>query len=302
MEPAKILTRYTCQNIFLSPRLLLLVVMTIIAPLSPLELYAAPQLVVAPTRIIIEGRTRTASVNLINRGDQTGTFRISFERKRMTETGRVVPLEKPAPGEIFADQMIRYAPRQVTLAPGQSQVVRLMVRKPANLADGEYRSHLLFQGIPPDTGKSVETQAASKGNKLSIKIIPVLGVSIPVIVRHGNTQASVTLENLQLENRSKDGKKASLAFRAKRVGNQSVYGDFTVFFTPDNGSKKIVVSQVNGTAIYSPNKERIINLPLQVSDNVRLDAGTIEVLYKEPASKGKKEIASATARIVPLAR
>ena len=302
MNPVKVLTRLSCRNIFTSLRSWLLVVVAIIAPLSPLEIYAAPQLVVAPTRIIIEGRARAASVNLINRGDQAGTFRITFERKRMTETGRVVPLENPAPGEIFADQMIRYAPRQVTLEPGQNQVIRLMVRKPANLAEGEYRSHLLFQGIPPDTGKSVESQAAAKGNKLSIKIIPVLGVSIPVIVRHGKTQASVTLEKLQLENRSKDGKKASLVFHAMRSGNQSVYGDFTVYFTPEKGGEKFVVAQVNGTAIYTPNKERIISLPLQTSGDVNLDAGTIEVVYREPASNGQKEIASATARIVPLTR
>jgi P pilus assembly chaperone PapD len=264
--------------------------------------YAAPQLIVAPTRIIIEGRTRTASVNLINRGDETGTFRIKFERKRMTETGRVVPMEKPAAGEVFADQMIRYAPRQVTLAPGQSQVVRLMVRKPANLADGEYRSHLLFQGVPPDAGKSIQSQTAPGNNKLSIEIIPVLGVSIPVIVRHGKTSASVTIDNLQLENRSRDGKKANLVLRANRNGNQSVYGDFTVYFTPKRGGKKLMVSQVSGAAIYTPNNVRIVTLPLQAPNGVKLDAGTIEVVYQEPPSKGQKVLASATARIAPLGR
>ncbi len=266
-----------------------------------IEIFAAPQLVVAPTRIVIEGRTRTASVNLINRGDQAGTFRITFERKRMTETGRVVSIEKPVAGKIYADQIIRYAPRQVTLAPGQSQVVRLMVRKPSNLAHGEYRSHLLFQGLPPDTGKNIESQVKTKSNKLSIRIIPVLGVSIPVIVRHGNTQASVTLEKLRLENKSKDSKKAILVLTAKRSGNRSVYGDFTVYFTPEGG-KKVTVAQSNGNAIYTPNTYRIVRISLQTPNKVKLDNGVLEVVYRIPAAKGDKVLASATARLVPLAR
>ncbi len=275
--------------------------LVITSVLVPIEVFAAPQLVVAPTRIIIEGRTRTASINLINRGDQTGTFRITFERKRMTETGRVVPIEKPVAGEIYADQIIRYAPRQVTLAPGQSQVVRLMVRKPANLAHGEYRSHLLFQGLPPDTGKNIETQVKSKSNKLSIRIIPVLGISIPVIVRHGITQATVTLEKLRLEKRSKDSKKAILVLTAKRSGNRSVYGDFIVYFTPEGG-KKVTVAKSGGNAIYTPNTLRMVRIALQAPNKVKLDNGILEVVYRVPAAQGDKVLASASARIVPLAR
>lgn len=267
----------------------------------PIDVFAGPQLVVAPTRIVIEGRTRTASVNLVNRGDQAGTFRISFERKRMTETGRVVPVENPVAGKIYADQIIRYTPRQVTLAPGQSQVVRLLVRKPSNLAHGEYRSHLLFQGLPSNTGSNIETQAKQKSNTLSIQVIPVLGISIPVIVRHGNTQASVTLEKLQLENKSKDSKKAMLVLTVKRSGNRSVYGDFTVYFTPQGGNK-VTVAQANGNAIYTPNTHRIVRISLQAPNKVKLDDGTLEVVYRVPATKGDKVLASATARIVPLAR
>ena len=301
MVPAELKEKFALTSFFSLPFFALLLMLGTGAVVST-DVMAGPQLLVAPTRVVIEGRTRTASVNLVNRGDQTGTFRITFERKRMTETGRIVGIERAQPGEIFADQMIRYAPRQVTLAPGQSQVVRLMVRKPANLPDGEYRSHLLFQGIPQDSGKSIQSQSASKSNTLNVEIIPVLGVSIPVIVRQGNTQASVSLADLQLENRSKDGTQADLVFRAKRSGNRSIYGDFTVFFTPDKGGKKVVVSRINGLAIYTPNAERIVNLQLKGPDNLKLDSGTIEVIYSEPESAGRKELARATARIASLSR
>ena len=44
----------------------------------------------------------------------------------------------------------------MTLAPGETQAVRLLLRKPGNLADGEYRSHLLMQNVPKDAGVSIE--------------------------------------------------------------------------------------------------------------------------------------------------
>ena len=38
--------------------------------------------------------------------------------------------------------MIRYAPRRVTVPPGGSQQIRILLRRPRDLEPGEYRSHL----------------------------------------------------------------------------------------------------------------------------------------------------------------
>lgn len=262
----------------------------------PRPVLAAAQLVVAPTRIVFEGRTRTASVNLINRGDKVGTFRIKFERKRMTEDGSVVPLKTIKPGELFADQMVRYAPRQITLQPGQSQVVRLMLRKPPNLSDGEYRSHMLFQHIPSSSGSDIASQAGESSG-LSIRLIPIIGISIPVIVRQGNTSATVSLTGLHLEQRSAGDTRAMLVLTAHRSGNQSVYGDFTVRFTPAKGGNPLVVGRGNGIAVYTPNDKRGVQIPLQAPHGVHLRDGTLEVEYRMPPDAGNKIIAKASATV-----
>ena len=59
-------------------------------------------------------------------------------------------MTEAAPGEHFADGMLSWSPRQITLQPGTAQVVRLMVRKPEGLAEGEYRSHLDFMDLVAD--------------------------------------------------------------------------------------------------------------------------------------------------------
>ena len=106
---------------------------------------------------------RTAQVDLINNGSEPATYRISLVNQRMGEDGQFLPVDTPLAGELFANDMVQFSPRQVTLQPGTSQTVRVMVRKPAGLAAGEYRSHLHFEKMPEPRGAtSVEPGANGK--------------------------------------------------------------------------------------------------------------------------------------------
>ena len=197
----------------------------------------AGNLVVSPTRIIFEGRTRTAQISLLNRGSAAATYRISVINMRMTENGAFKEIDEPAPGEQFADRLIRYAPRQVVLAPGGTQAVRLLLRKPHGLEPGEYRSHLLLRAIPSGgVRQSIETPSGQDAG-IPIHLIPVYGVKIPVIVRHGDLKARVSLSDLTLAPASGQGKGHRLSFRINRDGNRSVLGDLTVTYFPNGGGR-----------------------------------------------------------------
>lgn len=258
---------------------------------------AGAQVSVSPTRVVFEGRTRTASITLINRGDEASTFRISFERKRMTEDGQFQDVKNPQPGEVFSDQMIRFSPRQVVLPPGKAQVVRLLLRKPPNLADGEYRSHMLFREIPEQKSTSIETQASNK-KQLNISIKPVLGISIPVIVRQGSTSAEVSLVKTSLTNISADRTQGILDLTMKRAGNRSVYGDIIAIYKKNNSDKNsIVVAQANGIAVYTPNYIRRLKLQVQAPAGVKLEGGRIEVVFRTNPSDGNKILAQGHAEV-----
>jgi P pilus assembly chaperone PapD len=259
--------------------------------LLPLPALAAGQLMVAPTRVVFEARDRTAKVSLVNNGTETATYRLEFTRKRMTKDGNFVDVDKPVAGELFCDQMIRFSPRQVTLPPGQSQTIRLILRKPANLAAGEYRSHLLFKSIPKSQSSSIEALDKKKADKLTIELTPVLGISIPVIVRHGKTEATVSIENIVLGKAQNN--QPAIRFSLKREGNQSVYGDLSVSLEKADG-QTVTLSKANGISVYSPNAERIIALPLYVPKGVILKSGHLLITYKLPAEQGSGLIAKQT--------
>jgi P pilus assembly chaperone PapD len=247
------------------------------------------ELMLHPTRLVFEKNQRAAQIELINNGATPATYRISLVNRRMTEAGQFEAIETPAPGEQFADAMLRYSPRQITLQPGTAQTVRVMLRKPAELAEGEYRSHLQFELLPEvDGNTSIENQAGAKD--IGVVLNTLVGASVPVIVRHGATSATVRLSGLAL---AREGKQPMLSLQFEREGNSSVYGDLAVSFTP-RGGKPQLLAQVGGIAVYTPNQLRKAAVPLQLPGGGALAHGVIEVSYRERPEAGGKLLAQAT--------
>jgi len=252
--------------------------------------FAGAQLMVAPTRIMFDGNSRSSKVTLINSGDETGTYRISVVNKRMKIDGTFEDADSARDDEMFADNMIRYSPRQVVLEPGKSQVVRLSLRKPAKLQQGEYRSHLLFKAIPKEAGTDISSLAQS--DKISIKLTPIISITIPVIIRHGKTNATANITKIDLLNEQKNikGKTEtipSLMVDIERSGNASVYGDIFAEFVRGEGAGS-VIAQLNGIAIYTPNKLRKVKVPLNIPPGVTLKNGVINIFFRSPADQGSK--------------
>lgn len=252
---------------------------------------AQGSLQVLPTRIVFEGRTRSAQVHLLNQGKEKATYRISFKNMRMTGNGGYEDVKEPLPGDKFAADLIRYSPRQIEIEPGASQTVRLLLRKKSDLQPGEYRSHMLFSTVPPkDSGKDIETLAPGN-EKLKISLIPIFGVTIPVLVRHGNGSATADVANFQTHAPEKPEDKTRLTFNISRQGDRSLFGDISIKFTPENGSDETEVGRLNGVAVFTPNKVRKINVLLDPPKGLALKKGLLNITYKDH-DDSKKVLAS----------
>jgi hypothetical protein len=250
-------------------------------------------LMLYPTRVVLESKDRSAQVELINNGNQPETYRIGIFNRRMTETGEIVAADKPQAGELFADDLLRYSPRQVTLQPGKAQTVRIMVRKPAGLAAGEYRSHLQFDRVADAAGAAnLENLAKPTEGEVSIVLQALVGASIPVIVRHGETRVTTTLTDLTLESDPGKDKALFLSFTLKRDGTRSVYGDLVATFTPV-GAGPLEVAKVTGVAVYVPNALRKSKLPIKLPVGVALKKGTLTLRYLDRPEAGGKVMAEA---------
>lgn len=259
--------------------------------LALLPLAARAELMLNPTRVVLASNQRAAQVELINNGSEAATYRIGVVNRRMSETGEFINIQTAGPGEQFAGDMLSYSPRQVTLQPGSAQVVRIMVRRPDGLADGEYRSHLHFEKVANAAGtSSVEGEKQDSG-QIGVVLTTLIGASIPVIVRQGQTQASVTLAKLKLQPGQDKG--ALLEFHIQRSGNSSVYGDVSVSYTPAGGAA-LPVAKASGVAVYSPNPLRRASVSLQLPAGVQLGRGQLHLAYRERPEAGGKLLAEAT--------
>jgi hypothetical protein len=176
----------------------------------------------------------------------------------MKEDGSFVAIERPDSAQMIASPYLRVFPRTVTLAPSEPQVIMLQCRRTADMKVGEYRSHLYFRSEKQSAllGKVSKNKDTTQ---LSVKLIPIYGISIPVIIRTGTVNVSSTLTNLELD--SPNGVTQILKLTLNRTGNISIYGNITVQYIPLKG-KPFEVGALNGIGVYTNINKRniIINL------------------------------------------
>ena len=160
------------------------VLIMIFSSLLSTDLSGQGDLLITPRRVVFDGSTRSIDLNLANTGDDSATYAISLIQIRMTEEGQFETITEPDPGQKFADRFIRYFPRSVSLAPGESQVIKVQVTRRSELEEGEYRSHFYFRAVP-DTKPLGEQDAIQVTDEISVQLVPVFGITIPVIIRMG---------------------------------------------------------------------------------------------------------------------
>lgn len=234
---------------------------------------AQGDLMVMPKRIVFDGSQRSQEINLANTGSDSATYAISFIQYKMTENGKFEEVTVPEEGQRFATDFLRYYPRRVSLGPNEAQTVRIQLTRTGNLEEGEYRSHVYFRAVEEQTALGLENEEESDG--ISIQIKTVFGISIPVIIRHGESTTALKIANLNLD---KTGNQPQLSMTFHRDGNMSVYGDLEILHLSASGVST-PVGIVKGISVYTPNATRNFSLPLIAPANVDLSKGKLQISY-----------------------
>jgi P pilus assembly chaperone PapD len=247
---------------------------------------AQGDLLVAPTRVVINN-AGSAEVVLSNIGNQPATYRISAELRRMDENGDFSDVTEAdaSATEKAALAMITFAPRRITLLPGQPQSVRISIRPPEGLPDGEYRVHLNFRAVPPAV-KPDEAAASAPASGVTIKLVPVYGITIPVFVRRGRLEASAMLANAQLVH-APGG--AFVELDMNRTGERSVYGELI-----GKAADGTVVFDLRGVAIYPEITHRKVRIPVAAEMLPKLK-GKVRIEYRELPENGGSLLAETSA-------
>ncbi len=261
-------------------KICLAIVLLILVSAAPPAYFAQAAnegVIIAPTRVVFSGRDRSQIVRLINKDSVARRFRISLIHISMDDKGTRVETTSPDRNQLLAQKMIRFAPRQITIPPEGWQTIRIMVRKPHDLADGEYRTHMKFAIIPDPEKKSRLNlnEPSNTPNTVGIKINIIMNVTIPLIVRQGQGGVKATPQSVILKKDEKSGRQI-MEVELDRTGNQSLFADIAIFDdSAQDGSLKL--GEIKGIAIYTPNTVQYVPIPVKLEDTTSLRGKNVRI-------------------------
>ncbi|NTS75667.1 hypothetical protein HR060_02200 [Catenovulum sp. SM1970] len=228
-------------------------------------------LLFTPNRVAIDDRERYATLSMINNSDKTMSYEIAIEDKLAKPAGGYAVVENY---QYSAKKILRVSPRRVVLAPNGKQTVKILARRPKDLAEGEYRSHLKLTPIIED-----EKVASEKGQTTSVAVR--LSFSLPVIVKKGKTKVNLDLNDVKIHPTKGQAHGATIVLGVLREGNFGSTGNVIANFTPNGSTAEKVIAQRHGYNIFREvdNAQIYLNWP-----EYQADSGVLEIQYQ-----GQKE-------------
>ncbi len=243
-----------------------------------MQSFAQGNLLITPKRVVFEGNNQQAELNLMNTGTDTATYSVSLRHYNMSEEGILQMIEKSDTAQDIADPYLRIFPRQVTLAPGEAQVVMMQYRRKPGMKEGEYRSHVWFRSEKnyEPLGKQ---QPSLDSAQMSVSVIAIFGITIPVIIRTGQVNVSTTLSGFKLE--TETDKRQTLQFMIHREGDYSTHGNVVVEYVPDQG-KPYQIGMLKGLSVFTNIHQRSVSIKLNYVPGLVLKSGKLRVRYTSP--------------------
>jgi hypothetical protein len=238
------------------------------------------EIMLLPTRVVMEKDDRSSTVLIKNTGDATGTVHIDLIDMKMDERGMIAPYAKGETPQYSAIPYLTMSPHNTILKPNESQNVRLALHKPGNLEPGEYRAHLQVRVI------SDKADAAAISDEANLVIV------IPVIIRNGETTLALSISQPRLS-RDKRGD-PTVELYLTRQGTRSAMGDVAVTCTRD-GKTAQVIKFFPGVAVYRPIERRFLSVPLdETPKDIDLAACQLGISYTLQQKDGGGILAQAT--------
>lgn len=233
-------------------------------------------------RVVFDNKTRSEILTIINNTGSEQTYRLGWRKYRMDDgkSLRAVHDDEDASDILWAEDMIRFAPRRATIPAGGSQQVRLLFRRPADLKDGEYRAHLWI--VSETKPEAFTTQEGDQNQSVKLAVQPA--ISLPIFVRIGDLTAEASISDATLTQKSG---MLNASFVLHRTGTRSIYGDFE-FICADSGNN-VVLHQVRGIAVYMETDHRNLDFDIPLSTQTAPSCKTVQIIYRaDPKDKDFK--------------
>ena len=240
--------------------------------LACLSISAWADLLVSPTRIVFGERDRVKEVILINTGNEKRSYRVEWSEKTVSTKGNYINVTDGLP-DFALSPFVRFSPRQVTLQPGERQVVKLLVRKSNQMNMDEYRSHLRFFALPIERELLPEQQI----NGIELKLDVLTSYTIPVIYRTINPQPEINLETVEVRQNSSDN--ADILVTISKQSSTSVTGSLYAYINNKETGKKVRIGELNSVTMFHESNQVTFKVKWQEFEKYSSYSGSLELEY-----------------------
>ncbi len=216
------------------------------------------EMLITPTQIVFEGRDRFANVTLVNIGDKTHAYEVSFIYMKMSEpSGTYIKMDSAFTNFDLAKHIV-FSPKRVVLKSGARQKVRLALRRPAEIPDGDHRLHLSFKVVSQD--ENLDSAPLPEGRS-SASVSFNINYSIPVVLRSGDVVVNAVIDDMGLS-RNKDTGLLNANISILRAGDTpySILGYLRVYHINASGDE-VLVGEISNANIFSEVSRRVFNVP-----------------------------------------
>lgn len=227
---------------------------------------------ILPHILVMEARDRSTEANVLNLSEELNRYELKIIHYRQDENGIYTTLDAPLSPLFDPDKIARISPKQFTLDERAKQKVRIAMRKPSDLPEGEYRFHLVATGYEVE-----DANKPAPDGEVAVSLKINLGVVIPVIVRHGDVSATGKLKDFKLlSGQQTESGKPELTFMATREGNASTLGRVEVAWAPE-GEDYRDIGFITNFNLFTEITQRKGAVPLDTFPS----GGSLRILYKD---------------------
>lgn len=207
----------------------------------------AQSVLVAPNVVVIDGRTRTTAVTLVNNGNAPTEVTLSTAfGYPVSDSAGAMRLQT---FQTFADSMpsaadfIHAYPAQFVLAPGARRIVRLLATPPEGTKDGEYWARLIVTTHAARAARDAQLVDDVGGSRIGIDL--EIRSLLPLFYRQGSVTTGVVMDSLRA---TVDSDSIHVRVPLTRTGNAAFVG--TVRAVLRDGIGAVVATSVLPLGVY----------------------------------------------------
>ena len=252
-------------------------------------------LFVAPHRLVIDPSEKVEVLNVANKSEETHRYDLTLIDQVMNENG--MTLRKDT-FDYSAKRMIRFVPKRFTLKPGERQVVRVMVKRPDDMTDGDYHSHLLFREVPLSVQdkQTLKAERAEQNNdkKVSFEIRALYGVAVPIVVQQGKIESDMAMGDASIVPAT-DKEPAALSISFNRTGNSEAAAQISASFVKDGTTEAVQLIEPVWIRIYREVSGVTRKIPLKdLPAGIKLSGGKLVLTLDKKESDTVKPLTEGT--------